>query len=298
MEPVRWVGFDMDECIGCVMPLFFPLTYIDPKKEIVEEEDFVKGELMQQTYVLRSSFIQLLFSLWRAFLNKKIAGAFVLSNNGSEPLVQFITRSCNYILQKLFGLETPPSVFRMGISAESPIRFALGPDFKYIKSFLVVQHCLLASGLPPCSSESDLLFFDDQIHVLQSEIPHYHQVTQYKHITPIDDLSKTLHIDTEIGKEAIDRAKAYEKDMVKEGYTMMPPPFDAGESDQWRAWFRKFLNPTKTVGGGLLKIRTRRRNHVSGPSPSSSSSAASSKTRTIRKRLQAKRGLLGYRHRK
>lgn len=310
MEPesrVRWVGFDMDECIGFVMPVFFPVTFMTLKEEDIAK--FVKGELTGETYIIRKSFIRILYKLYESFVKHEIAGAFILSNNGSSPLVDFMVLTANQMIQTIFGLSKPPSVFQMGISSESDIRLLLGDERQYEKSYEVVQHCLAMSGLARCSSPNDLLFFDDQVHKLMAEIPHYCRVREYKHVTPMESLLSVLGIDmaSGVGATVLHRGSSYIATSLSKGYTLAPPTFseDVEDITEWMESYHTFLSPsvqevieevpveTKAGinGGGSTKIKSSRRKHVRGTS-------LSSKTHTVRRRLQGKRRVLGNRNRK
>ena len=322
MEPgsrVRWVGFDMDECIGFVMPVYFPITFVSATDADVK--NFVKGELTGETYVIRKSFVQLLYYLYESFVKHEIAGAFILSNNGSSPLVDFMVRTANHMIQMIFGLPEPARVFQMGISSESDIRLMLGEAYQYEKSYKVVQHCLTMSGLSPCSSPNDLIFFDDQVHVLTSQIPHYCRVREYKHVTPMGPLLSVLGIDTTtgLGSTVLHRGSSYIISTLSKGYTTDPPTFaeDMEDISYWVGSYRRFLAPVleevvdaesvaeseveavaeaEDAAAGIngtpnasTKIKSRRRKHGNG---------TSTKTHTIRRRIQGKRRLLGNRNRK
>ena len=192
MASVRWVGFDMDECIGSVMPLFYFVESMDLADMLRVADALIVSEERGATWLIRPALREILLLLGRTYFAKQIQGAFILSNNSSELLVNFIAVLLNRWIRHLFQLAEDPLVFVMGISASSSVRLALGEEMTYVKSFDVVQHCLGSYGFPPCSSPSDLLFFDDQPHVLAGEIPHYCRVRAYHNQTPVWRLQEVL----------------------------------------------------------------------------------------------------------
>ena len=192
MASVRWVGFDMDECIGSVMPLFYFVESIDIADMIRAADVLIDSEESGSTWLIRPAMKEVLRLLGGAYFAKQIQGAFLLSNNGSELLVNFIAVLFNRWIRRIFLLSEEPMMFVMGVSASSSVRLALGAEMSYVKSFDVVQHCLGSYGFPPCSSPSDLLFFDDQPHVLAGEIPHYCRVRAYHNQTPVWRVQKAL----------------------------------------------------------------------------------------------------------
>jgi hypothetical protein len=153
---------------------------------------------------------QALLLLGRAYLGHQIQGAFILSNNSSELLVNFMAMLFNRWVQRIFQRSDEPLLFVMGISASTPVRLALGADMRYIKDFHTVQHCLAAHRFPVCSSPADLLFFDDQPHVLAGEIPHYCRVRAYHNQTPVWRIREAL------GRYATDDAVADATELAAE----------------------------------------------------------------------------------
>lgn len=192
MTSVRWVGFDMDECIGSVMPLFYFVESMDLADMLRIADALIVSEERGVTWLIRPALREILLLLGRTYFAKQIQGAFILSNNGSELLVNFMAVLLNRWIRYLFQLSEDPLVFVMGVSASSSVRLALGDKMTYVKSFDVVQHCLGSYGFPPCSSPSDLLFFDDQPHVLANEIPHYCRVRAYHNQTPVWRVQEVL----------------------------------------------------------------------------------------------------------
>ena len=182
----------MDECIGSVMPLYYFVESIDMAKMLEVADALIVSEERGATWCIRPALREVLLLVGRAYFAKQIQGAFILSNNSSELLVNFIAVLLNRWIRYLFQLAEDPLVFVMGISASSSVRLALGAEMNYVKSFDVVQHCLGSYGFPPCSTPSDLLFFDDQPHVLAGEIPHYCRVRAYHNQTPVWRIQEVL----------------------------------------------------------------------------------------------------------
>jgi hypothetical protein len=263
MEPnVRWVGFDMDECIGNVMPLWFPVHNIH---DTLDWERFVERELKTKTWLLNPVFIIVLGTLYTRYTMKELEGAFIFSNNGSQELVEILVHVINLLVQKLHELDAPPSFCKVGFSAASPCRAGFGKERKYEKSFEIIQHCLSASGLRPCSSVKDLLFFDDQVHVLKRDIgAHYCQVTAYTRVCSSRNVLESLvnyeMVDYEMEEIATTHTemKTYERKLIAMGYSSnwMFHEERKEEYDHWWSYLVTFF-PTK--GGSRKRSRSRSR---------------------------------------
>ncbi len=194
---MRWVGFDMDECIGSLMPLYEYMLNLPKCGNTAEErgvlflslaETLYHSERNGQTWLLRPAMMGVLRIVYAAWRNRKIQGAFVYSNNGSTTLVRFVAFWMNLCIKQLFQLRAIPAVFQMAVSSRASCRQLYG----MVKSFESVQTCLIAHGLPECSSVNDLLFFDDMSHELQSQIRHYIQVPPYFNHTPATSVIAAL----------------------------------------------------------------------------------------------------------
>jgi len=190
---IRWVGFDMDECIGSVMPLYVLVSelpqleqtrkrYSDTKVIYALIRLLFESELSMKTWLVRPALFSALGNLYHAYLDKKIQGAFILSNNGSEELVAFVSFFLNLCMWEIYDVKKErPVIFQMAVNANSPAR----EGYPLIKNYEIVQKCLQAEGLPLCSSPNDLLFFDDLDHPMSKEIRHYVQVPAYLNQTEI-----------------------------------------------------------------------------------------------------------------
>lgn len=145
-----------------------------------------ESERLHQTHILRPCMLDVVHTVWKAFADKRIEGAFVYSNNSSSELVNCISFLLNFSIWKLYD-PSRPIVFRMASYSGSPCR-----NGSLVKHFASIQHCLRDKGLRPCSSIHDLLFFDDLEHILQYEIPHYIRVPPYLQHTDMDTLLANL----------------------------------------------------------------------------------------------------------
>lgn len=177
---VKWIGFDMDECVGSVMPLFAFVSFLPP--ELVETfivPIIAESELKRQTWLLRPGLLPALQTIRYAYLNNLITGCFLFSNNGSEKLVNSVCSILNTIMKC--------NAFRMGVCHGAAPRGQTD-----IKDFTGIQNSLAYHGLPPLCSPDDLLFFDDMKHALERETANYVQVTPYFYNTPVDKIIDVL----------------------------------------------------------------------------------------------------------
>lgn len=190
----RWIGFDMDECIGSVMPLYSFVSIIpkitnDDNVTIALMQTLFHSELENRTWLIRPALLESLELVHRAYVKKQIYGAFILSNNGSKELVNFVASFLNFCMWKLYDNKGPHSlIFKMTACANTPAR----KPYDLEKNFRVVQLCLAAEGLPLCSSENDLLFFDDLLFPMNDEIKYYVQVPAYLFQTEVNEFLNAL----------------------------------------------------------------------------------------------------------
>lgn len=255
---IRWVGFDMDECIGSVGPMYTFLTTTQPAHPY--EFLLAETELLRNTWLFRPVMKKVLRVLWQAQKQEKIYGCFIYSNNGSQELVNFVRNTLNMMIKMLYKLPDVPNMFQMAVSYYHVCR----PD--EVKDYAGIVRCLKYHKLPPPTSTNDLLFFDDLQHALQNEIPHYVQVQPYWNRMPVDMLASA--IGNVVGIELPIKAaqKQEQEDLGHLDYVLEPQPENDYETDvaQWLGAIKEFLkkkrpsNTTKnnTVGGG--RNRTRR----------------------------------------
>lgn len=183
----------MDECLGSFMPLFF---FVEEMPKLSKSDKIMyylmsillKSEQEGRTWFLRPVMFRIIERLFKALEQKKIQGAFIFSNNASDELVNFVASFLNFCIREKFGIGEV-NVFQMAISRNSPARKGYG----LIKNYEVIQKCLQHAGLPPCSSEQDLMFFDDMNHELERQIPNYVHVPAYFNQTEINTMFHTIH---------------------------------------------------------------------------------------------------------
>ena len=125
--------------------------------------------------LFRPGLRALLSALLEAKKNNRIAGCFILTNNGSWELAEVVRQTLNLMVNH--------ELFVVAWDRYSPCRDGTeNPK----KNLATIQACLANSGLPTLKSVNDLLFYDDQEHVLESEIPNYIRVAEYVRHVPVD----------------------------------------------------------------------------------------------------------------
>lgn len=240
---LKWVGFDMDECMGSLMPLYafvtrLPNVYttrISGKPEVIYEamkNALYISENYKLTWLLRPAFYDALIILYNAYKNGKIHGAFIFSNNGSQELVDFMVYYCNGWIARKINDESGLSVFKMGVSRESPLR---SPG-SLIKNLSEIQNALVKKGLPIINNENDLLFFDDMKHELAHEIRNYVQVRPYLNLCPLERVINALEdIEEFVGSEAwgeiVKLAQFYRTEDKRINYIETPPTIQETVAD-------------------------------------------------------------------
>ena len=81
MEKIKWIGFDMDDCIANVTPAyhFVKALGVDKLAPLLLESDKVG-----QTWLLRSNIQLIVDEVSKAVKDSKVYGAFLYSNNASK----------------------------------------------------------------------------------------------------------------------------------------------------------------------------------------------------------------------
>jgi hypothetical protein len=248
----RWVGFDVDECLGSFMPLW---PYVDFLLERIPRQN--KEPLFQEMvrrisdantagriWIFRSGLDPLLMDLYTAFQKHQIVGCFLLSNNASKSLIEMVRRMLNYRIQKLTGQST--HLFVTGWHRSAPSR--RGDE---TKNFTLIQRSLHHAKLPKLLDRADLLFFDDIDHVLQGEIQHYVKVPPYVYVTPhmnVFRVLQSLFTEYEVPKhlleEAIKQGDLFEQQDHKDRfYKFVSPPGNL-DTSVFRKGFQAFLRGT------------------------------------------------------
>ncbi len=201
MRHVRWAGFDMDECLGALYPLY---VYCEQLMEEIEDESTRNGFYMDMIdkishesffndttniWLFRPDFKKVLQLLLNAYQYGQITGCFILSNNGSSSLVNTARLILNSAIAKLSNYQVT-DLFKESWYAYSPCRKG-----SMVKSWTVIQNCLRSANLPTMHNpKTDLIFFDDKEHPsLKRELEHnYIQVTPYFNYTPHINVSRLL----------------------------------------------------------------------------------------------------------
>lgn len=265
MQIHRWVGFDMDECLGSFMSLW---SYCDIllKQLDAQTQDRLLTAMARRIsethghWLFRPDLQKLLNALRRAHDSHQITGCFILSNNGSAGLVELVRRILNV---RTGSVEDP----RTGLFYAGWHRFAPCRANRVSKTFEGVKACLRSAGLPGPTTVGDLLFYDDLEHVMHKEIPHYVQVPAYFHTTPhrlvFRDL-KPIFQREGIPKDLVDRAFAEgetaETADLREDRDLIPRPPSASETAEhmsvFMEGFRRFMEARRTPA------HTRRSRHT------------------------------------
>jgi hypothetical protein len=277
---VRWVGFDMDECIGSVMPIYPFVTKL-PKayaaatgksgSDVYEAmtNALYMSEITKNTWVLRPAFYDALSVLYRAFKTGKIYGAFIFSNNGSQELVDFLVHYSNACMARKFNDLDRPAIFKMGACRDSPLR---SPG-SLIKSYAEIQGALAKKGLPLMSSGRDLLFFDDMVHVLTGEIRDYVQVRPYLNLCPLERVVAALSgleklVGSTVWEAVVRLARHYAAEDKDPHYLKTPPTVKETINDtlMFHQGLKRFLGQRAgAFGKRTRKIRSARKSTLRRP---------------------------------
>jgi len=195
MTGIRYIGFDMDDCVGNVHALHpFTNAFLTRNPEEVSfvervVERFAACEIKRRTGFIRPAMLAVLPAVYAAIRSGHLYGVFLFSNNSNHSLVLFVKQALEEMTRQILHLSQPPSLFRMAISVQSPER---GPR-SGVKDWESIGRCLKHHRLPPPTSRRDLLFFDDKQHVLTGEIPHYTVVPAYHPSTDLENFLKCVH---------------------------------------------------------------------------------------------------------
>jgi hypothetical protein len=256
----RWVGFDVDECLGSFMPLWPYVDFLaeripkDKKETLLDEivKRISDANAAGRIWIFRPGLDALLMDLFTAFQKHQITGCFLLSNNASKSLIEAVRRMLNYRIRKLTGQES--NMFVTGWHRSAPSR--RGDE---TKNFTLIQRSLHHAKLPKLLNRTDLLFFDDIDHVLQGEIQHYVKVPPYVFVTPhmnVFRVLQSLFTEQEVPKhlldEAIKQGDLFEQQDHKDRfYKFVSPPGNL-DTSHFRKGFQAFLR------GTLSDSKTRR----------------------------------------
>ncbi len=271
MAKVRWIGFDMDECIGSVMPLYsFLLGGMKhgktPRDKLLITrriaDAIIESEIIGLTWLVRPVMLDVLRRIYRAYKRRAIEGAFIYSNNGSPELVEFMMYLCNAFMWRLFSDKSRPWIFCACMHHGSPLR----PKGSLVKNFAEIRNCLTAYGKPLPTSTEDLLFFDDLKHVLADEIPNYVQVPAYINHTSVHTLVEVLGFlenivgSTEWEKIVAQAIKNQEEDMkAHDNIYVMKPQDSSGRTADAAVFLNALDRFLGRRGGGVSRRQRCRR---------------------------------------
>ncbi len=212
MNRTAWVGFDMDECLGSFMPLwpFVELLPGDARMSNLQRQAYLEAVARriaeQPLQLFRPGIPELVRKLRAAQRAGNITGCFILTNNGSKELAEVVRMALNHMATGSTNNTNNTNNSYNSYNSNKPnTNLPLFPVLWYRyspcrqgarenprKDWATIQACLAASGLPTLSHPSDLLFYDDQEHVLASEIPGYVRVPVYAVDTPPELVAHTL----------------------------------------------------------------------------------------------------------
>lgn len=265
------MGFDMDECLGSFMSVWpYCDLLLDGMSRETQDRLITRmaqrlTETQKSHWLLRPDLRQLLDALAAAEKRGAIAGCFILSNNGSAKLVELVRR----LLNCYTGSAADPTV---GLFKAGWHRGARCRGGRITKTWSQVVACLTSAGFAPPISPSDLLFYDDLVHVMAKEIPHYVQVPPYYHVTPtalvFRDLKPVFQQEgvqaarlTEVQRSA---ETAETQDVAEDRELKLRPPTPAetaGDMGVFMLGFKRFLavsprtKKTRRVSGSVRRTR-------------------------------------------
>lgn len=175
METVlpRWLGFDLDECLGNLRPITKFCEQYEPEELAAAILPF---ELCGDTWLMRPGIHDVVVAVAEAVQSGKVTGAFLYSNNAREPNVRFVQALLNLIAREATGVEPFRAAFHRSAAARS----------SHDKTFTEICDLLHCADLPPPTRKQDVAFFDDRFHILATEIAHYHRVPKYASVTPVE----------------------------------------------------------------------------------------------------------------
>lgn len=179
MEQIKWIGFDMDDCIANVTPAYMFVKEIGAAKAAAL---LLESDRAGKTWLLRSGIQKIVDEVSKAVSEKKVYGAFLYSNNGSENMVEFVRIMLNH-------MATPKNLnpFKAGFHRKFVARTG-----HRLKTYEDLCNCLHIVDLPLPSSPECLAFFDDKEQVLSSEIKLYRRVRRYRGYTPVQHIADVL----------------------------------------------------------------------------------------------------------
>jgi hypothetical protein len=231
---VRWVGFDMDDCVGNVMPAAGFVSKFGPETVAHTLYPF---EITGETWLLRPGFSRVVEAVAKAYKNNQIEGAFLYSNNTSSKTVEFAKHLLNKIASETVGVTPFRAAFHRGAAARSS---------ESDKRFEDVCNLLHVADLVPPTSSNDILFYDDQFHPLATEIAHYVRVPKYGIRMPYKNMNAAMESLLPTDPVMFNRVAIYtaimEDEVLPESILPDCPPVDDTVIDHFLQGLERFLD--------------------------------------------------------
>jgi hypothetical protein len=259
---IRYIGFDMDECVGHVHPLHpFTNEFMTREKEDRKTvhraaASLAACERARRTGFLRPCIPAVMCAVYDAVKSGQIRSAFLFSNNSNHSLVEFVGLLLETVVQQERGLAERPRLFEMAVSFQSPER----GEPTGIKDWASITKSLAYHGLPLPTTKSDLLFFDDKTHALTPEIKHYTVVPAYHSSATLAD---ALRCGLGQGQGRGNNSNRWNKLPKWQGGTAHRVPVEDEGRSAFLDSIQRFLEESRTHGKSRTHRRTRKnRRHV------------------------------------
>jgi hypothetical protein len=201
MAQIKWIGFDMDDCLANVTPVYYFVKAYGAKElaPLLLEADKVG-----QIWLLRSNMQLIVDEVSKAVKEGNVFGAFLYSNNGSENMVELVMNMLNLMSN---GVNPFKFGFHRGFVARTGQK---------VKTYEDICNCLHVADMPLPSNPDCLAFFDDKLQILRSEITLYRRVRRYRGYTPVQRIAEVL--ENHVGEELFDKAvlSAFQEEFQRE----------------------------------------------------------------------------------
>jgi hypothetical protein len=246
----KWVGFDMDECLAQLGILYYFLAAIPADAQKFVAERLAKKEKKGETWILRPALRELI-PLLAAAPHTEV---FIYSNNGSQPMVDFVGNLVNAIAEKelvrlRFSAEWPEK--RKGTALSKNLEFLQ----KYMSADLTKENVLFFDDLPDHTLAEQLASVG--INTNGKSVSNYIQVAPYKNQLDYEFLTHLFEgyisafPDVYEKWKLLERAKKAEERDMDEGAILDPPDPRQVRAERilFRGIFQRFLElPTTTQG--------------------------------------------------
>lgn len=234
---IRWMGFDLDHCIGQVIPIHYFAASFDPS---LVAQTLCHYEMCGETNLLRPGFTEVIAAVANAFKELKISGAFLYSNNKKDTTVEFAKELMNAIAHEVAGVKPFKAAFH---------RLHASRSSESDKNFHDICNMLHCSDFVPPASPRDIAFFDDKVHPLITETPYYYQVTRYDYWTPVGKIITALEplklVDADAFSKAANASFVYQDS--KNVFLSALPTHEAGVIEKFLNGIAQFLENAPPV---------------------------------------------------